>query len=504
MVCVWLPQLATDRLERKHDAARPPEPLVVSAPGKGGNRLVAVNAAAERLGLREGMLLTDATAIAPCLKAVPQDRPAQAALLNRLALWCRRYTPHSGTDGADGLWLDVTGAAHLVGGEAALLRDLAERFRRAGFTVRAAIASTQAAAWGMARFGRDALALVPPGEERTRLSPLSVRALDIAEEKAQLLDQLGLTTIAPLLSMPREGLRARFGKALLDRLDQALGLAPEGRGALSAPPVYGARLDFADPVTALEAIGQAATRLVGEVAGQLHADGRGARRVTLRLIDTGGGMSEMALALARPSHDAPHIARLLRERLSTLEGRFADTLAFDAAVMLATRVEVLGAAQADWQAGGATDDAALAALIDRLSARLGDDAVRRLTFRESHIPERASPTVPVLRAEASPAPLLAAPRPLLMLPWPEAIEAIAELPDYPPRRFIWRRVAHLVIAAEGPERIAAEWWRAGEEASPPRDYYTVEDEAGRRVGVYREGLYSGEGSPRWFMHGVFA
>jgi protein ImuB len=198
--------------------------LVVTAPGKGGNRLVAVNVAAEAAGLRSGMLLTEATAIAPELRAVPQNAPEEAGHLQCLALWCRRYTPWVATNGDDGLRLDMTGAAHLFGGEAAILRDIRRRFQASGFICRAAIASTPAAARAMARFGRKALSIIPDGEERTRLSTLPVRALRIVEDKAAALDRLGLHTIGQLLDLPRPQLRARFGAPLGTRLDQALGI----------------------------------------------------------------------------------------------------------------------------------------------------------------------------------------------------------------------------------------------------------------------------------------
>jgi protein ImuB len=84
---------------------------------------------------------------------------------------------------------------------------------------------------------------------------------------------------------------------------------------------------------------------------------------------------------------------------------------------------------------------------------------------------------------------------------PESAIVLAAVPDGPPMRFTWRRVARRVAKAQGPERIAPEWWRLGEKDAQPRDYYTVEDDKGRRYWLYREGLY-GEGEPKWFVHGL--
>lgn len=505
-VCVWLPRFLTDRLTNAAPGRSvPPESLLaVIAPGKGGNRIVAISAVAEAAGIKPGMLLTDATAILPALSALKQDAKAEAAHLRQLAVWCRRYTPWTAPDGADGLRLDVSGAAHLFGGEAALLRDLRRRFRQAGYACRAALAATPAAAWGLARYGRNGLSILRQGEERQRLSPLPVRALRLDEETAAALDKLGLKTIGHLLKLPRSQLRARFGTALGVQLDRALGVEAEPVASLPYEPVYRHRLDFAEPVSTLDAIQVAAKLLTEHVAERLKADGKGARALSLTLYDTQGGSFDVALKLARPSHDAAHILRLFRERLAALEGRFAEDRAFDAATLHATRIEYMTRVQADLTESASERDASgLDRFIDRLQARLGEQAVRRFAFHDSHVPERASGTAPVLQRVSGQAPASAAARPFLLLPRPEEIVALAEVPDYPPRRFTWRRVSRRVVKAEGPERIAPEWWRAGERNAATRDYYAVEDETGRRYWLFREGEFTpGSAPPRWFLHGL--
>ncbi len=467
-----------------------------------------VNAAAERASLRVGMLLTDATAVEPGLRAVPQDKQGETTDLKRLALWCRRYSPHVSADGDDGLWIDITGAAHLFGGEETLLRDIAQRFHRAGFACRAAIANTHAAAWGMARFASSPLSIICGGEERPRLSTLPIRALNIPEDKAVVLDRLGLKTIGQIFDIPRSTLRSRFGGTVCERLEQALGLAGEGLTSLAYEPVYASRIDFAEPVTSLDAIAHVTGRLIEQVAAQLRGDGKGGRRFTLSVLDTQGALTDLNLALARPSHAPDHIARVFKERFAALEGRFDETLGFDAAALRARRTEVIKPEQSDLTVGGddcASDKHMLGALFDRLSARLGEGAVSRFASLQSHLPERASISVPVLHKTAPPVRPIIGPRPFLLLPRAEPVTVMAELPDYPPRRFTWRRVHHRVLKAEGPERIEGEWWKRGGDEASPRDYYTVEDELGRRFWLYREGFYApGNDSPRWFMHGLFA
>ena len=483
----------------------PPEALLaVTKSGKGGNRLVAVNAHAHEAGLRPGMLLTDATAIAPELRAVTQNMQEETVHLRRLALWCRRYTPWTASDPPDGLRLDITGCAHLFGGEAALLRDLRKRFADAGFACHAAIASNPAAAWGIVRFGRASLSIIADGEERMRLAPLSVRALRIGEDKAAALERLGLKTIGQLFDLPRPQLRARFGTGLCTRLDQAFGTEREALDSLLYETVYCERIDFADPISTLAAIERAANKLVERLTPRLCDDHKGARSFHLSLFDTQGESTNLGLALARPSHDPLHITRLFRERLSSLEGSFTRDSAFDAASLVAGRIETLTASQSALM-GETGDDTAreLGPFIDRLRARLGEGALRRLAFRESHMPERASGSVSLLHPALRRLPPCAAARPFLLLPRPEAIIAMAELPDYPPRRFTWRHVHYRVVKAEGPERIDMEWWRGCDRGTPPRDYYAVETKIGRRFWIFREGLYAEGGTaPHWFMHGL--
>jgi protein ImuB len=508
MLCVWLPRFLTDRLSRLGSTIKAPLDglLAVKTSAKGGNRLVAVNAKAEAAGLRPGMLLTDATAIAPDLRAVAQDLRGEKEHLRRLALGCRRYTPWTSPDEPDGLRLDISGCAHLFGGEGALMHGLDKRLTEAGFACRLAIADTPGAAWAMARFGKEPLAIIPPGEQRKHLAALSVRGLRIAGDKATALEHLGLKTIGQLADMPRPQLRARFGADLCVRLDQAFGTQREAVHSLPYDTVYRERIDFAEPVSTLRAIEWVIAEMTRRLTPRLREDGKGARKFSLTLFDTQGESTDVDLALARPSHDADHIVRLFRERLSSLEGRFTRDVAFDGAALLATRLETLAALQTSL-VERAGDRAAfgeeLSVLLDRLRARLGDDTVRRLAFRESHVPERAAGSAPLM-GPASPRlrPLPAA-RPLLLLPRPEDITAMAELPDYPPRHFNWRGVRYRVIKAEGPEQIEMEWWRERDRSAPLRDYYAVEVETGQRFWVFREGTYTeSKAAPRWFMHGL--
>jgi protein ImuB len=167
----------------------------------------------------------------------------------------------------------------------------------------------------------------------------------------------------------------------------------------------------------------------------------------------------------------------------------------------------------------AHDQDEVSALIDRIAARIGGKRVVVYLPQDTHIPERAVLAAPAQHHLAAatqaiwPARIASEPplRPLRLFERPEQIRVIAELPDGPPARFVWRRATHAIIRAEGPERVAMEWWRS-RDVMLTRDYFRVEDEEGLRFWLYRDGLYDREieqqegkpVQPNWFMHGLFA
>ncbi len=469
VISIWFPFWSTDRLERRKDggvrlhdhAARP---LGVTDKGPGGKRLVSLNRAARDSGLRAGMLITDACAMLPSLKTAPLNRAAERRDLTRLAGICNRFSPWTAPDEPDGLWIEATGLAHLFGGEEALLQAILFHLHHLGFAARGAMAGTAGAAWGLARCHETSSVIVPPGEEFPALAPLPVKALRIDPDSTALLNRLGLKTIGQLLDIPRASLRARLGKTITCRLDQALGANGEALSPLTPEPVYAARLEFADPLTAFAGLERTAEILIESVIEKLKSGGKGARRFRFALFDTQNGKTEIAFQMARASVEPKHIGRVLKEKLAKLEGRFDPSLGFDVVALYALSAEPLINRQTEILDGPADREnhpERLAQFLDRVTARLGDNAVTRFGFAESYWPERASfhrpASASVQTSKALPA-TISLPRPLMLLPRPEPIEVIALVPDYPPRKFTWRRRAHLLARGEGPERISPEWW----------------------------------------------
>jgi len=456
------------------------------------------------------MALADARAIEPGLVVLRADPASDMAALTRLAAWCGRYSPWTALDQPDGLWLDLTGAAHLRGGEAALAVELVARLERLGFSARAAIAETPGAAWALAREGREKVTVVPPGATRVALALLPVRGLRLAADTTELLERLGLRRIGDLYTLPRPALVARFGFAAAERLDQALGRLPEPLSPLPPAPIRSSHCRFVEPIQRPEDLAAAIASLADALCRHLAEEGAGARRLALHFYRLDGMVLTLEAGTAQASRDPRHLARLFAERLDRIE----PDLGIEDMRLTARVVEKLEGRQATLNGTGAPDaaeDAALATLIDRLESRLGAGAVTRDRPRDSHIPERAVERVPALAPGAEgtswhPDRV----RPVRLLPRPEPIEAMAPIPDDPPVQFRWRRRVHRVRAADGPERILEEWWRGKRSQDSSfaderelRDYYCVEDMDGRRFWLYRAGLHQSGQMPRWYLHGFF-
>ena len=495
-------------------------PFALVAAQAHGLKLCAVNRPAAEAGLEPGMALTDARALVPDLASRPAEPEADARALAHLADWATRYSPWVATDGADSLLLDVTGCAHLFGGEDTLLADLVRRLDRMGIAGRVGLAETVGAAWAVARASHTtaiADAIVPPGGVAAALAELPVRFLRLDGDTALTLRRLGLARIGGLYDIPRAALARRFdrpeaGEAVLTRLDQALGLVDEPLSPLAPPPAYRARAAFAEPVMDAEVMAQVLADLAGDVVAPLARDQQGARRLSFVAYRADGTVGRVTAATSRPTRDPVHIRRLFAEQLSGIDPGFG----IDLLMLTIDRAEPLAASQLALTTrtdGKAADGAAVARLADRLATRLGPGRVARTVPHASHIPERAAcrgapvATGVARRARWTDPRPDTPPRPFRLLTRPEPVEVVAEVPEGPPLSFRWRRVLYRIARAEGPERVAPEWWRgdAGGRGRV-RDYYRVEDAAGRRFWVYRDGLYQEHdqpGPPQWFLHGLF-
>jgi protein ImuB len=524
---LWFARLSTDRARalRGVEASqvlrkREPAPLVTIAKIKGAQRLVCVDLLATSLGLAPGLPLADARARRPHLIAIEAAPEQEARLLAKLADWCARFTPLVALDGADGLMLDIAGVTHLFGGEEQLADEIQTRLAAQGLDVRLGIADTPRAAWALARFTKQRIApaLAPDKLFVKIFHGLPLAALGLDEKTVADLNRAGLRRIGDIALRPRAPIAARFGADVIGRLDALCGLA---RGAISprfAAPDFSAERRFASPISRREDVEGAIATLAEDLVVLLDRQAKGGRRFEVCLFRVDGAMRRIGVGAGRPLNEARTIARLFRERLDAPgEDELDAGYGIDIVRLSCPVAEPLASLQRELeQAHHGERERNLADLLDRLGARLGARRVTRLEYVDTHIPEFAiaaiaASTPATSKARSVHSPLVeekeagGAPptRPLRLFERPELIEAIAAIPDGPPLRFRWRRVLHEIVAIEGPERIAAEWWRRADALT--RDYFRVEDAQGRRFWLYREGLYGRETiRAKWFLHGLFA
>jgi protein ImuB len=497
VVSLYLPTWPTDRFRKSFSGAPSRKSPIVIATREGSRRIVAaVDDAASALGLRRGLTIAHAQALVPNLHVVEASPTADNEGLARLATWCVRYSPLVAVDPPDGVWIEVSGSAHLFGGEAALIDDLISRLRRARVNGRAAIADTPGAAWAVARFGGDPI--VVPGGMAAAIAELPIAALRLLPDTVGALNRVGVERIGQVAAMPSAPLTRRFGAEVRRRLDQALGHAAEPFDALMPPEILRRRLAFAEPIADPEDLARVVERLCFELCEDLTTRGVGARRLDLVFGRVDKEAQAVRVGTGRPTRDPAHISRLLGERLDTVDPGFG----VEDAILIASRVEPLAAKQipARWL-DGEEPESDVAALVDRLSVRFGESRVYRQIPVESDLPERSVGKVPALAPPTAVTWPAGLSRPTRLFDPPELVEVLALLPDNPPAAFIWRRVRRRVVRADGPERVGGEWWRSEQEVGTARDYYRVEDEKGRRYWLFRDAP-AAEGG-RWFLHGLF-
>ncbi len=500
-----LTNLAIDRLglKARQQARALPEPFALYETAANGTVLHAVDAVAAEAGIIPGMRLADARAILPELALAPATPAADRRFLDGLATACLRYTPlvaldEAGSNGA-ALSLDITGCAHLFGGEAALLDDLAWRLDRQGLGHQLAIAGNPALAWAWARHGECQSGRILQGEtaEAARRR-LTVRALRQDATTTAALERLGLITIADLETLPQRSLVQRFGRDLVLAMARLAGNDSLPFTPLREVPRFAAQTSWPEPIGRTEDIEAAIRTLLNRLMAELEQAVAGARRLEILLFRVDGEVVRLALRTGRPSRHAGHLMKLASLELDGLDVGFGiESIRLEVVDIAPLHPEQVDLAQNH-------DAAELARLTDQLRQRLGSDAVQRLVPHASHWPEHAQATIDPATAPAEPGPWLAPqPRPLRLLDQPARIDAMAPVPDGPPillRRF---GQSEKLREASGPERLEPEWWRTGQSLPRPRDYYRVVDAKGQDLWLYREGSFGDAEPPTWHVHGVF-
>ena len=496
VVSLYLLTWPTDRIRRKFGDPPREKPLVTVIK-QGSRRLIASAClAARKVGLIEGMAVAKAQAMVPDLHIIDADPDGESASLRQLAEWLIRFSPVVAPDPPDGIWIDIAGVEHLFGGEEALLKKLIDRVENNGIHARAAIADVPGAAWAVARFGKGGI--IPPGRTVDAVSALPVQALRLSHETVSTMHRLGVERVGQLAAMPRAPMVRRFGREASLRLDQALGHAFEPITPMIPEEAVIASRAFAEPIGRLEDVKLVVRQLAEEMCQSLEKRGEGVRRLDLivRRVDQKG--ASLRVGTAKATRDHVHLAKLFDEKIETVDPGFG----IEEIVLVANRVDPLSEKQTVARGIEAEDEAVdLSQLVDRLTARIGEDRVYRLAPVQSRVPERMTRRISALAPPSESSWPESLERPTRLLDPPESIMTTALLPDHPPGSFIWRRVRYKVAKADGPERITSEWW-LGDEQKMIRDYYRLETVEGARFWIFRDAPMTEGG--RWWMHGFFA
>jgi protein ImuB len=493
-MCIWFRYLLTDWLTLRRPELKD-VPFVLVAPERNRIIITAANAAAEANGVYTGMAAADAKACSLTLQVINEVPGKADNLLLQLGLWCVRYSPIVAVYSPSGLILDISGCAHLWGGERSYLKEIVNKLRDAGYHARAAIADTIGAAWAIVRFGKIT-PIIASGDHISALLSLPPAALRLKEDTLQKLKKLGFYQVKSFVGMPRSVLSRRFGEELLLRLDEALGVKEESIKPLIPPVPYQERLPCLEPVKTAKAIEIAIYQLLETLCLRLKLEGKGVRKAVLKCYRIDGKLVEATVGTNRATHSIKHLFKLFELQISKIE----PALGIELFLLEALKVEEVDHVQeALWITNKGLEDTQLTELLDRLAGKIGAGAIRRYLPVEQHWPERSVKPAASLSEKPATAWRTDRLRPLRLLFRPDPIEVMALLPDYPPKVFTYKGKRHVVAKADGPERIEREWWR---DIGEHRDYYAVEDTEGQRYWIFRSGHYTD--APEWFLHGFFA
>ncbi len=485
VVSLWFPSMSSERLLRKRYREGP---FAVIAQIGNADRLLCLNPLAEQRGLRRGMGLADARSFCPDLQTDEHNPRADLAFQNGLVRWAKRYCPWVGKDGSDGLLLDVTGSAHLSGGEAAMLQDMRMRLVRSNLTVRIGLADTVGAAWALARFGEG---LAQVGQTREAINALPVACLRLAPKEDITLQRLGIKAVGQLADLPRATIGQRFGASVLMRLDQALGQQAESISPEKNQQSYAIRLTLPEPIGLAKDVMAGVERLLLPLCEKLARDTSGARVLCLICRRIDGADQSVELRLARALRDPHRILPLFAKGVDGIDAGFG----IDQLRLVATQVESLPVEQIS-QSHTQHDNGGLHDLMTRLGNRIGLENIQRFLPADSHIPERSYIVSPAAWSEPNGSWGMTNPRPIRLFP-PEYVAAQGHRP---PSRFKWRAMSFTVGRITGPERIAPEWWLEDENwRHGVRDYWKVETREGHRLWMFHTPQ-----NPSWFVQGVFA
>ena len=515
---LWLPNIALDRLKRmtrgQGDENSSSNGMVIVRTEYGRRTIIATCPVSEKLGIVVGWSLGDALALHSKLLVGEIDPMKDKMELTTLANWCGRYTPFVAFDesrieiGERGLWLDITGCAHLFGGEKKLLDDIIDRLCHIGLTARGVIADTPGAAWALTHFGKLSSQIIKPGSQQAAIADLPLIGLRLPTSLVEDLSKVGLRQIKSLFSIARAPLRARFGAEVRKRLDQALGLEAEPISPQISHSPDLVRFVLPDPISTMDSILVVLECLLERLIKKLEIKSLGTRELKVLLYRVDGQLDKLIVSTSQTNRDKSIFSKLFFEKFNN----FILDSGVDVIILEATNVDIYQPLQPDLISQSDRINSEISVLVDRLINRFGSSSVIRRSLQESYSPERSETAFPVssnlhyskiTQSIGSSFEDTLTVRPLYLLQRPEYIEPLTECNRPLPFQFRWRHTLVNVRRANGPERIAPEWWLV-EDYYKTRDYFRIEDSDGRRYWLFKERMKQSKKKPSWYLHGLFS
>ena len=496
-VSIWFPHLIINWMQRNKPALTN-KAFVITKSVHGKMVVVAANGIAKDAGIVNGISLADASALAHDLLTFNEEPNKPQALLHGMAIWLIRYTPLAGVSLPDGLILDISGCAHLWGGEANYVASIRKRFEDFGYYTRIAVADTIAATWGIVRYSKEDVNIIPIGEQTNALLPFPVAALQLDAETMQRLVKLGLSKISNIINIKPATLRRRFGSELLHKLGLALGNEEDFFEPVIPAIAYRQILPCMSVVLDAQGIQTALKILLQKICTQLGLAQKGLRTAIFTCHKSDRKVCSLQIQTHRASNNSQHLFKLFEDKISSL----SPEPGIELFVLEATTTEALTAQQDQFfQIDHSSNTAAVALLLDRIGGKIGNQNIYRFQQSEDYWPERSFKPANILDPFTENTQISTKPRPIQLLTKPASIAVTAPVPDYPPMNFRYKGKLHKIMKADGPERIEQVWWI---QEGAHRDYYVVEDEEGLRYWLFRLGHYNSNSSYQWFLHGFFA
>ena len=492
-VSIYFTYLLTDAFSLKHPEWRG-HAVAMTKLSHGRKIITAVNQLAEQQGIFPGKTLADARAILPDLRDHDEPDAAREKILEKLGQWSIRFSPEVGIDLPDGIYMDVTGCAHLWGGEKAYLEYIRERFTERGYEIRLAMADSYGMAWGLCRYGGQQMYCIQ-GFSPSAFLALPIAALRIEPEMLDAMHTLGLFEVKQLLSIPVHALKRRFGQLLVTRIQQSMGECRIWIKTIVIPKPFEVRLPCLEPIISRQGVEIAIHRLLDDLKGLLLQQQQGLRKIRFSAYAADGKVYTLLVQMGMATLNITHVFGLLALQLEQVK----TEAGLELFTLFAEHTEAYNPTQEKiWETSTGINIERLSEWMDYIIMKFGRDSVQRYLPSEHHIPEKSVVNAADLKLSSALKWLQGPVRPIHLLDPPEKIEVTAPIPDYPPMMFRHKGQLHRIIRADGPERIEQEWWVA---RGRHRDYYAVEDEEGKRYWLFRSGHYDEAKTYTWYLHG---